>query len=540
MRVLVAEDDRVFQTLLHNVLVKWGYEPDMVMDGEQAWQVLTSSGGPRLAILDWMMPKADGLEVCRRVRNANLPHYVYIVLLTGKTETSDLVAGFEAGADDYLPKPVNLHQLKLRLRVATRVLEAEERHRIIAEIASDGIVTMNDEDVIGFANTAAGAIFGYQAGELIGRAFSELAPGFDSLLARVSSGTAMPNGSTAQVRSWAPIELVGRHANGRDLPLEISFAESLNSVRKRVVTAMIRDVTERRVRDVQRAHTQKLESIGQLAAGVAHEINTPIQYIGDNLRFIEGSVRDVQQLLDVHQTALRECNPSATCSTRAAEIESIAKAIDLDYLKAETPLAIAQALEGVERVAEIVRALKEFSHPGTEAAPIDLNHLIETTALVSRTRWKYVADLKTDFEADLPAVTCMAGELGQVILNLLVNGADAIADAIKGTSVEKGILSIRTRRDGEFAEISVSDTGTGIPPQVRSRVFDPFFTTKAVGSGTGQGLSIAYAIVTNKHRGTISFETETGVGTTFMVRLPIAGPDARPDLPVIPSIGQVV
>jgi signal transduction histidine kinase len=312
------------------------------------------------------------------------------------------------------------------------------------------------------------------------------------------------------------------------VPLEISFAESVNSFRKRVVTAMIRDVTERRVRDAQRAHTQKLESIGQLAAGVAHEINTPIQYIGDNLRFIEVSLRGMQQLLDVQQSALSD-ETAEGCSPRAAEAESVAAAIDLDYLRQETPSAIAQALEGVARVAEIVRALKEFSHPGSETAPVDLNHLIETTALVSRTRWKYVADLKTDFDSGLPAVTCMAGELGQVILNLLVNGADAIADAIKGKPGEQGTLSVRTRRDGEFAEIRVSDTGTGIPPEIRSKIFDPFFTTKPVGSGTGQGLSICYAIVTRKHRGTISFETEMGAGTTFIVRLPIMGPAAPTD-----------
>jgi len=383
---------------------------------------------------------------------------------------------------------------------------------------------MNGENTISFANSAAGSIFGYRANELNGRTFSELAPGFDSLLQRASSETVVADGSTAEVRSWAPIEFIGRHATGRDLPLEISFAESLNSTRKRVVTAMIRDVTERRDRDVQRAHTQKLESIGQLAAGVAHEINTPVQYIGDNLRFIEGSLRGLQQLLEVHQSALHECQSADGCGERTAEIEAIAKAIDLDYLKVETPSAIAQALEGVARVAKIVRALKDFSHPGTETAPVALNQLIETTALVSRTHWKYVADLETDLDPRLPEITGMAGELGQVILNLLVNGADAIADVIKDKPGEKGTLSIRTRHDGEFAEIRVRDTGTGIPLEIRSKVFDPFFTTKPMGSGTGQGLSIAYAIVTKRHRGTISFETEVGVGTTFIVRLPIAGP----------------
>lgn len=222
MRVLLAEDDRVFRVLLHKVVVKWGYEPQVVTDGEEAWRALTSRDGPQLAILDWMMPQADGLEVCRRVRSANLPHYVYIVLLTGRTAISDLMAGLEAGADDYLPKPVNLDQLELRLRAATRVLEAEERHRMIAEIASDGIVTMSGESTIGFANRAAGAIFGYAANELIGRPFSELAPGFASLLDSANAGTSPPNGPASEVRSWAPIEMVGRHATGHDVPLEIS------------------------------------------------------------------------------------------------------------------------------------------------------------------------------------------------------------------------------------------------------------------------------------------------------------------------------
>jgi len=497
MRALLAEDDRLFRTLLHRVLVRWGFEPIVVVDGEQALRELTSPGGPRLAILDWMMPNVDGLEVCRRVRAANLSHYVYLVLLTGKTDPGDLVAGLEAGADDYLQKPVNLPQLQLRLRAASRVLEAEERHRTIAEFASDGIITMNSSHVIGFANTAAGAIFGRPAAELVGRTFYELAPGFDAQLERT--------GPT--------IDLTGRHSAGRELALEVSFSESIDSLHNRVVTAMIRDATERRARELLRAHTQKLESIGELAAGVAHEINTPIQYIGDNLRFIGDSFRSIQQLLGAYRGAMEG---------KAAEIAALETAIELDFLTAETPCAISQALEGVDRVAEIVRALKEFSHPSVEAAPVNLNQLIERTALVCRSRWKYVAELTTDFDPELPMVTCMAGEIGQVVLNLLVNGADAIADLAAG---KPGMLSVQTKRNGEFIEIRVRDSGTGIPPEARGKIFDPFFTTKPVGSGTGQGLAIAYTIVTRKHRGTITFETEMGVGTTMIVQLPIAGPE---------------
>jgi PAS domain S-box-containing protein len=535
MRILIAEDDRIFQRLLHKVLLNWGYEPEVVDDGEKAWRLLAASGGPQLAILDWMMPRADGLEVCRRVRSGNLPHYVYLVLLTGKTEPSDLVAGLEAGADDYLLKPVNLDQLKLRLRAGARVLEAEERHRIIAEIGSDGIVTMNGENTIGFANSAAGEIFGYPASELIGRTFSELAPGFNRHLDQASSGRSLPNGSPAEVRSWVPIELVGRHATGRDLPLEISFAESVNSFRKCVVTAMIRDVTERRVRDVQRAHTQKLESIGQLAAGVAHEINTPIQYIGDNLKFIQGAFQSMEQVLGAYRQAAEECAHESPGERPASEklvaVSELAKALELPYLLEEAPQAIEQAIEGADRVAEIVRAMKEFSHPGgLETAPVDLNHLLENAALISRNRWKYVAGLKTDLDGRMPPVRCRAGELSQVFLNLIVNAADAIASANQGYPERKGELLITSRFDEEFVEVRVTDNGTGIPKEAQSRVFDPFFTTKGVGSGTGQGLSIAYAIVVRQHGGTIEFETEVGVGTTFVVKLPIDGPfDGPPE-----------
>jgi signal transduction histidine kinase len=176
--------------------------------------------------------------------------------------------------------------------------------------------------------------------------------------------------------------------------------------------------------------------------------------------------------------------------------------------------------EGVNRVAGIVRAMKRFSHPGpAEKIPTDIHQAIESTILVSRNEWKYVADLTTDFEPGMPLVPCIAGEFNQVILNLIVNAAHAIADAIKGSG-GKGAIRIGTRNNGGFAEIRVSDTGSGIPEAIRSKVFDPFFTTKPVGKGTGQGLAIAHSVIVQKHRGTIRFETENGKGTTFVIQLP--------------------
>ncbi|MBU0595079.1 histidine kinase, partial [Candidatus Bipolaricaulota bacterium] len=196
--------------------------------------------------------------------------------------------------------------------------------------------------------------------------------------------------------------------------------------------------------------------------------------------------------------------------------------LDLDFLKEEIPKAIAQSLEGVGRVAEIVRSMKEFSHPGgTEKQATDLNRAIEATITVARNEWKYVAEMAMDLDPDLPPVPCLAGDFNQVILNLIINAAHAIGDVVGENSGEKGTVTITTRQNGDWAEIRISDTGTGIPEENRSKIFDHFFTTKELGKGTGQGLAIAHAVITEKHSGTITVESEVGKGTTFIIRLPI-------------------
>ena len=211
------------------------------------------------------------------------------------------------------------------------------------------------------------------------------------------------------------------------------------------------------------------------------------------------------------------------------ELEATLRRADLDYLTAEIPQAIRQSLEGVEHVASIVGAMKEFSHPDTlRKQAIDLNHAIEGAITLCRNEWKYVAEVVTDFDPDLPPVCCLPSDINRVVVNLMVNAAHAIAAARRNGALGKHTITVRTRRDGPWAEIRVEDTGTGIPAEIRDRVFDPFFTTKEVGEGTGQGLSISHAIVVEKHGGTIHFETEVGRGTSFIVRLPIDGqPETR-------------
>lgn len=277
------------------------------------------------------------------------------------------------------------------------------------------------------------------------------------------------------------------------------------------------DVSEIKELQSQLAQAQKLESVGQLAAGIAHEINTPIQYIGDNAKFLEDSFRDLIAL----SISDRDDGRQATAREGATRVRGRGEAI-LEYLRAEVPKALTQLLEGVDQVARIVRAMKEFSHPGpVDFTAIDINRAIESTVLVSRNEWKYVAELTTALDPNLPPVQCVSGEFNQVMLNLIVNAAHAISDVVKDSG-RKGAIHISTQHHAGIAEIRISDTGGGIPLSIQSKVFDPFFTTKPVGKGTGQGLAIAHAVIVQKHKGALTFESEPGQGTTFLIRLPLA------------------
>ena len=282
---------------------------------------------------------------------------------------------------------------------------------------------------------------------------------------------------------------------------------------------------ERRMMEIQLRHAQKIESIGHLAAGIAHEVNTPNQYIGDNIRFLKKSFHHFEKLLRQHEQLLRAIKDNAPTPDLVAEIDETSRSCDLNFLIEETPRAIEQSLEGVNSVTRIVRAMRDFSHPGTgEKIPTDLNEAVETTLVVSANEWKYVANMVKDLQPDLPQVPCLPGELNQVVLNLVVNAAHAIAGVVGDGSHGKGTITVSTRRCGDWAEINVRDTGTGIPEPIRDKVFDPFFTTRPVGKGTGQGLAIARSVIVSRHGGTITFQTQMGVGTVFTVRLPINPP----------------
>jgi PAS domain S-box-containing protein len=283
------------------------------------------------------------------------------------------------------------------------------------------------------------------------------------------------------------------------------------------------DITERKTLEEQLHQSQKLEAIGQLAAGIAHEINTPAQYVGDNTRFLQDSWPAVNEILDLCLRISEQSLAGSVAPGTIAELAQCTEKTDARYFCNEIPKAISQSLEGVARISKIVRAMKEFSHPGSESkSAVDVNHAIETTIAVARNEWKYVADVQTCFADDLPLVPCLAGEFNQVILNLLINAAHAIKDVVGNGSAGKGTITITTKCEGDWVQVEIRDTGTGIPENIRARVFEPFFTTKEVGKGTGQGLALAHTAIVRRHGGKIWFDSEVGKGTTFYIRLPLA------------------
>jgi len=425
--VLVVDDTPDVASLMARFLERAGHDVAIAGDGLHGLR-MARANPPDVILLDIMMPRMDGLEVLRHLKEDPELHLIPVILVTAKSDQQDVVAGLNAGAHDYVAKPFTREILVARVASAARVKQANDR-----------LVEAN-----------------------------------------------------------------------RRLQEEIAERERVQ-----------RELAEAR----------RLESIGHLAAGIAHELNTPAQYVGDNIRFLKDALSDVEGLLNRLQFLVQAAKQDGRSEGFVAKVEQAMRDADIAFLAAEVSKAIDQSLEGVEQVANIVRTMKEFAQPGGRPKQaVDLNRMILGTLTMVRNEWKYVAELATDFADDLPPVACLPADLSQAVLNLVVNAAEAIAKAVGDGARGKGTLTVRTRRDGDWVEVRVEDTGVGIPESIRDHIFDPFFTTKEVGQGLGQGLSHARSIVVERHGGSLAFETEVGRGTAFIIRLPIA--DSTKSAPV--------
>ena len=734
--------------MLTRLLSKWGYDPIAVRNGSEALNRLSANDGPSLAVLDWMMPDIYGTEICRRLRASQSLRYIYLILLTGREDSSDVVEGLSAGADDYLRKPYDPLELRARLDAGSRIVvqkalrESEQRFQgafehagigmalvdvsgkwlqvnpalcdllgyassellatnfqaithpddlpkslaslrqllegtvtiyqiekrylhkdghtvwgmitvspvlnaegktayLVAQIqdvsrrkqtqealrereaqlqllldsTAEGIYGMDLNGNCTFSNRSSLRLLGYKdASDLLGKHMHNLvhhshadgspfpveqcriyrtfrqggATHADSEVMWKADGTCFPceywaypvwreeklvgcvvtfvditrrkhaesalraaHAESELFINSVPSILIGTDAEGQitrwNLTAANTFALSASAVRgkslkdcgikwmapnteaeidswsqmgeanrqinlpfakdgnqhfvglaiNRVTFANEKsagllitgaDITGRRRLEEQLRQAQKLEAIGQLAAGIAHEINTPTQYVGDNTTFLQQSWAAISRIARAAQRVGEESKTGGIAHDATACLRQCIEEADLDYLLDEIPKAIEQSQEGVQRVAKIVRAMKEFSHPGSEEkSALDINRAIETTITVARNEWKYVADVETHFDPNLPLVQCHAGEFNQVILNLLINAAHAIRQATGDGSAGKGQILVTTRQDQEWVEISIHDTGCGIAEEVQSRIFEPFFTTKPVGQEPDKG-----------------------------------------------------
>jgi PAS domain S-box-containing protein len=395
---------------------------------------------------------------------------------------------------------------QLNETLEAKVIERTRQTRAILDAAGDGIFGFDRERRVRFANQAAERLLGWTAADLRGQPVATILEGdAGRCTGELCEGRFVRKDGTVFTGEFVCAPILDEQSQpGGGV---VSF----------------RDVTARRTLQAQLAQAQKLEAIGQLAAGIAHEINTPTQYIGDNVRFLKDAFREITAVLEATRTL-------DAAGSDAAALDSLREAwqrSDFDFLARECPVAIEQSLEGIERVTKIVYSMKEFAHPDrSEKVFVDLHRVVQSAITLCRNEWKYVAELTTELAPDLPLVPCFPGDVGQVLVNLIVNAAHAIADVVGDGGQGQGRIVVSTRHDGDAVELAVRDSGSGIPPAHRGRIFEQFFTTKPVGKGSGQGLALARRIVVEKHGGTIRFDSEVGRGTTFVVRLPLAGAPA--------------
>ena len=419
MNILVAEDNYVSRLLVKKTIQKTGHTILEAENGKIAWDLFLEHE-PDMVISDWMMPELTGIELCTKIRQSDKKTYSYIILVTARDTTTDLIEVFEAGADDYIIKPFKPDELRSRIKTGERICRLEQQHHDF----KSQLIKKN---------------------EMLDKTLADL--------------------KTTQSR----------------------FLQS-----------------------------EKMASIGQLAAGVAHEINNPIGFIGSNLDALTDYMKDVDHLIEQYQELKNRLTKSGEAvsepiKNRLSKIAAFEQEIEIDYLKKDIPDLLTDCKDGTLRVGRIVGDLKSFAHPGNDKQMlIDLNKGLESTLNVVYNEIKYKADVKKDL-GEIPMVAGFPQKLNQVFMNILVNAAQAIE--------EKGEIRITTQKQGTDVVVKISDNGCGISETDLPKIFDPFFTTKEIGKGTGLGMNIAYNII-EEHKGTIFAESKLGKGTTFTITLP--------------------
>lgn len=381
------------------------------------------------------------------------------------------------------------------------------------DLAPSALVLIDNTHTIVQANRAARILTGYasdsDSGALPGKNYALIEPS-------MATRTLDPNGERSSFESvWVA-------ADGEHIPVLVS----VGSVDGGTAIAA-QDLREQKRKELERRNTQNLQSVGQLASGVAHEINAPLQFINDNVHFLKDCFADLCRLVPRYQELCRKAANKALTPEQLAALENAEEDADLEYIQNKTPRAFEATVDGLVQVMKIVSAMRQFSRPDRgETAYADLNRAIRASLAVAKNEYKYVADVRVEL-GQIPPVLCTVSEISQVILGLIVNAAQAVGEARRGTD-ERGSIRIKSARQAEGVCISVSDDGGGIAEEVQHLVFEPFFSTKKT-KHPAQDLAFSRTIVVEKHGGTLNFETQLGVGTTFSMWLPTHGPAEASD-----------
>ncbi|MET0592331.1 MAG: ATP-binding protein [Polyangiaceae bacterium] len=557
-RALVVDDDAALCVTMGRLLTRIGYEVVTAFNGISANERMRS-GEFDLGLFDLHLPDASGVDLLAAFTE-KFPQSEAI-LLTGSGSLEVALEAIRSGAFDFLPKPFVLEQLERSLHRASerrKLRDVTALYRASHAIFATREIEKLPEVIVNVSKRVMSA-----------DSVSLLLPGVDERLYIAHSQGLDPD-VVKSVRVTVGEGVAGKVAASRE-PLIIQgdvrnhagfgAITQTNGSKSSIVYPIVSDkrlvgmLTFNRIdaerpfrhHDIEKAGVlaaqvllalestrlvrqnitnEKLAAVGQLAAGITHEINTPIQFIGDSVTFVQRAVGNVTTILSKYRELAEAAARDPSFAPLVDEIRAMETELDIAYDLEEMPPAVRRTLEGVGRVAEIVRAMKAFAHPDRkDKSPASMNDVLVNALTVARNEYKYVAEPVTEL-GDVPPVTCHAGEIGQVFLVLIVNASHAVADTPAVKEGGKGTITVKTEMDGDDRVlISIADTGGGIPVAIRERIFEPFFTTKEVGKGTGLGLPIARAIITEKHGGELTFSTEIGVGTTFCVRLPIEAVD---------------
>ena len=516
--VLIVDDDLISTEVLTGLL-EGDFHILSARDGLQALAIALGDEPPDLILLDILMPGMDGYDVCARLKDNEKTRDIPVIFLSSMDEIGDEIKGLELGAVDYVTKPVSQPLLLARIRTHLALNQTRQRLQGISNNLLEGIALVGRSDRLLFVNRPALKIMGMDVNTapLIGQHRGILFRLKHGDRSRLPWQDVISGGST-----YVDADAVFVSPSGQEVPVSYGCSPLVTSEFGRAAIITFRDISAQKRVQFQAMQAARQAAIGHLAAGIAHEINTPGQYILSNIDYIAEGIKDLDTILDAATALADDALAAPSFEGRLNSLRAaLANRKRLASLREELPKAAAESREGTARINHLVASMKEFSQPGaTGRAIADINGIVTNTLTISRPRWQSVAKMSVNLAPELPPVACCANELGQVVLNLILNAVQAIEGS---AATGAGMITVTTRNDDQAIEIEVTDNGPGMPAAIREHIFDPFFTTKAVGAGTGLGLAICHDLVTVKHGGSISLADSLSGGMTFTVRLPVNG-----------------